>query len=238
MSNPHAEAVAASHVAKVIGRRTILADINMAVGPGTRVGLAGPNGAGKTTLLKILAGLWQPTAGVVTVGGVRLPRFTGPAGVGVVLEDARLYPYLTGRDHLRVSARMHRVPADGAIERLSNRLSLSRFLDTPVRRLSLGQRQRIAVARALVPQPRLLLLDEPTNGLDPDGVRDLRVLLDGLSQDGVAVLISSHALLDLARMVDRALFIREGSIVADEGAAGPLDRLDALWQTLFPRGAG
>ena len=238
MSSPTIPAVAATHITKVIGRKTILSDVSVVVDPGSRVGLVGPNGAGKTTLLKILSGLWRPTAGVVACGGERLSPHTCPRGVGVVLEDTRLYPYLTGRDHLRASARMHGVAPDAAVWRVADWLSLSPFLDTPVRRLSLGQRQRILLARALVPDRQVLLLDEPTNGLDPDGVQDLRLLLDRLSQGGMAVLISSHGLLDLARMVDRALFIRHGSVVADEVVEGPLDALDARWQILFPRGTG
>lgn len=232
-------AIAAEHVTKVIRQRTILSDIQVSLEPGSRVGLVGPNGAGKTTLLKILCGLWRPTSGVVKLGGRDIPRGVGPQGVGVVFEDARLYPFFTGRDHLRATARLHGIDPARPLERLTQWLSLDAFLDVPIRRLSLGQRQRVAVARALLPEPDLLLLDEPTNGLDPDGVRDLRTLLARLSEEqGVAVLISSHGLLDLARMVDRALFIREGKLVADEAVGGDLDSLDTLWQALYPRVSG
>ena len=229
-------AIAAQRITKVIRGKTILSEVSVTLDPGTRVGLVGPNGAGKTTLLKILCGLWRPTTGVLTLKGQELPRYVGPRGVGVVLEDAHLYPYLTGRDHLTATARIHRIDSTPAIERLAARLGLECFIDAPVRRLSLGQRQRVAVARALLPEPEVLLLDEPTNGLDPDGIRDLRTLLDLLSQErDVAVLVSSHGLLDLARMVDRALFIRQGELVADEVVGDALDGLDTLWQSLYPR---
>lgn len=232
-------AIAAEGLTKAFGQKTILSDVSLTLYPGSRVGLVGPNGAGKTTLLKMLCGVWRPTAGLVRLRGEPLSHRTGPRGVGVVFEDARLYPFLTARDHLVASARVHGLEPRPAIERLTRWLSLDAFLDAPIRRLSLGQRQRVALARALLPEPSLLLLDEPTNGLDPDGVRDLRMLLARLSEEqGLAVLVSSHGLLDLARMVERALFIREGQLVADEVVGENLDSLDTLWQALYPRVTG
>lgn len=240
VKTPTIPALSAENVTKVIRDKTILSEVHITLDPGSRVGLVGPNGAGKTTLLKILSGLWRPTEGTVQVFGEKI-GLEGPGRqrLGLVFEDARLYPFLTGRDHILATARIHGIDGTEALDLVSGWMDLRTFIEQPVRRMSLGQRQRIALARALVPQPEILLLDEPTNGLDPDGVIELRTLMDTLSRElGVTVLISSHGLLDLSRMIDRVLFVRDGRLVADEPVASGFDALEARWQALFPRSTG
>jgi ABC-2 type transport system ATP-binding protein len=237
MDVPAAHALETDSLRKQIGSSVIISGVTVAIPAGSRVGLVGPNGAGKTSLLKLCAGLWRPTRGTVRVFGEAV-GIDGPGRrrVGVVFEDVRLYPFWTGRDHVMAAARMHRMGGQEALDRVTQLLDLGPFVGQRTGRLSLGQRQRIALARSLVSQPDLLLLDEPTNGLDPDGIMELRALLDRLAAEaGTTVLVSSHGLMELARMVRRVLFLRKGQVVADEQVEGPPGALEARWRTLYAR---
>ena len=240
MAAPGVAALEAVSLTKQIGSFTIIGNATMAIAPGSRVGLVGPNGAGKTSLLKLCAGLWRPTGGTVQAFGESV-AVDGPGRrrIGVVFEDVRLYPFWTGRDHVLAAARLRRVDGREALDRVTAWLDLAPFLDNPAGRMSLGQRQRVGLARALVSRPEVLLLDEPTNGLDPDGIMELRELIDALVRElGMTVVVSSHGLMELARMVRRVLFLRKGQIAADEPVEGSLDSLEARWRSVYPVGAG
>ena len=189
---------------------------------GTITGFLGPNGAGKTTTLRMLLGLAEPTAGEGLVFGRRYRELANPVRrVGAVLESGDFDPGRSGRNHLRALALATGIPY-ARVEELLELVELDRAAGRPVRTYSLGMRQRLGLAAALLGDPELLLLDEPANGLDPAGVHWLRGFLHSLADDGRTVLISSHVLAEVAQTVQRALVISGGRLVGDVA----LDQLD------------
>jgi ABC-2 type transport system ATP-binding protein len=188
---------------------------------GTITGFLGPDGAGKTTTLRLLLGLAEPTAGAALLFGRRYRELADPIRkVGAVLESGDFDPGRSGRNHLRTLALATGIPYD-RVEELLELVDLRRSADRSVRTYSLGMRQRLGLAAALLGDPELLLLDEPANGLDPAGIAWLRAFLHRLASDGRTVLISSHVLAEVAQTVQRAMIISDGRL------AGTLE-LDAL----------
>jgi ABC-2 type transport system ATP-binding protein len=195
--------------------------LTFTVAPGQVTGFLGPNGAGKTTTLRMLLGLVAPTAGRALIGGRRYVDLREPRrSVGAVLEATGFHPGRTGRDHLRVIAAAGGLPADG-IAAVLDRVGLAAAAGRRVRGYSLGMRQRLGLAAALLGDPRALILDEPANGLDPAGMAELRDLLRGLAADGRTVLMSSHLLSEVAQTVDRVIIVADGTL----RFAGPLGEL-------------
>jgi ABC-2 type transport system ATP-binding protein len=216
-------AIETKHLTKRFGQFTAVQDLSLAVQRGTVTGFLGPNGAGKTTALRMLLGLVEPTAGAAAIDGRPYRDLADPLHhVGAVLEASSFYPGRTARNHLRVQA------AAGGIDpgRIDAVLEIVGLVGASHRRVggfSLGMRQRLALAAALLGDPRVLILDEPANGLDPEGVRWLRRLLRGFADDGRTVLVSSHVLAEVAQTVDRVVILDRGRMVAD----APLDQLAA-----------
>jgi ABC-2 type transport system ATP-binding protein len=189
--------------------------------PGRVLGFLGPNGAGKTTTLRILLGLTLPTGGSATVDGRSYRELREPvAVVGAVLEGPQFHPGRTGRNHLRVLATAAGIPAS-RVDELLRLVDLHGAGDKRVKGYSLGMRQRLSLAGALLGDPRALVLDEPANGLDPQGIRWLRDFLRGMAGEGRTVLISSHVLAEVAQTVDEVVVISRGRLVAQ----GSLDEL-------------
>ena len=189
--------------------------LTFALEPGTITGFLGPNGAGKTTTLRLLLGLAAPTAGEALVFGRRYRELENPVRkVGAVLESGDFDPGRSGRNHLRTLALATGIPYL-RVEELLGLVELERAADRPVRTYSLGMRQRLGLAAALLGDPALLLLDEPANGLDPAGVAWLRGFLHQFAADGRTVLISSHVLAEVAQTVQRALIISAGRLVGE-----------------------
>jgi ABC-2 type transport system ATP-binding protein len=188
-------------------------DLSFTVEPGRVTGFLGPNGAGKTTTLRMLLGLVQPTAGTATIGGRAYPTLPAPQRtVGALLEASDVHPGRTGRDHLRVLALSAGVP-DARVDEL---LALVGLGDAARRRAggySLGMRQRLGLAAALLGDPGVLVLDEPANGLDPEGIRWLRGFLRHLASEGRTVLVSSHVLSEVQQTVDDVVIIARGRLV-------------------------
>jgi len=192
--------------------------LTFALEPGTITGFLGPNGAGKTTTLRLLVGLAQPTAGEALVFGRRYQELERPMRrVGAVLESGDFDPGRSGRNHLRALALATGIPY-GRVEELIELVELRAAADRRVRTYSLGMRQRLGLASALLGDPDLLLLDEPANGLDPAGVHWLRGFLRQFADQGRTVLVSSHVLAEVAQTVDAALIIDRGRLVATVGA--------------------
>jgi len=180
-------------------------------------GFLGPNGAGKTTTIRMLVGLARPDHGRVRIAGFDVARDFAKAmsRVGCIVESTDLYPYLTGRENLLHFARMLPDGAPTRIPELARLVSLESRLDDRVSTYSLGMRQRLGLAQALLGAPDLLILDEPANGLDPAGIREIRQLIRHLAEDrGIAVFVSSHLLAEVEQMCDRVAIIHRGRTLA------------------------
>ncbi len=221
-----------------LGRRfgsvQAVSDLTFSVQAGRVTGFLGPNGAGKSTTLRMLLGLIRPGAGEATFAGVAYARLPHPSSqVGAVLEDASFHPGRSGRNHLRVLAAAGRHPESRVAEVLE-RVGLSDAADRRVKGYSMGMRQRLAIAAALLGDPDVLILDEPTNGLDPPGIRWMRDLLRSEAARGAAVLVSSHLLSEVAQSVDDVVVIARGRLRGSGtlqsvlgGSNGPVTRVRA-----------
>ncbi|WP_341719536.1 ABC transporter ATP-binding protein [Micromonospora sp. FIMYZ51] len=218
-------------LSKRYGGKTAVRDLDLIVRPGEVYGFLGPNGAGKTTTLRMLLGLVRPSAGTVRLFG-RPPGTGRFADVGALIEGPAFYPYLSGRDNLRVLARYAGVGTD----RVALVLDLVDLADRAGDRYagySLGMKQRLGVAAALLRDPRLLILDEPTNGLDPAGMADMRQLIRRLGASGHTVLVSSHLLGEVEQICDRVGVISRGRLVAEDSVA-QLRGATGLWVLADP----
>ena len=207
----------AQHLTKIIGDRTIVDDVSFAINEGEVFGFLGPNGAGKTTTIRMLVGLIKPTAGRVIICGHDLRRDFERAMrcIGCIVETPDLYRFMTGRENLAHFARMLGVEA-GDIERVASLVNLAHRLDQRVGTYSLGMRQRLGIAQALLGHPKLLILDEPANGLDPAGIREIRELLRRLARaQSMSVFVSSHLLAEIELTCDRVAIIHKGRILRE-----------------------
>ena len=215
-------------VTRTFGNRTALDNVTLTVEPGRCFGFLGPNGAGKTTLIRCLLGLARPTSGNIVVRGFDISREPAAAlaRVGAIVEEPRFYGYLSGRQNLELWAAYVGDDALTRVPALLSRVGLDTRAGDKVSTYSLGMRQRLGVARALLSDPEVLVLDEPTNGLDPDGVAEFRVLIRSLvEQDGRAVFISSHLLDEIEKICDDLAIVNQGRVItsgtlADLIAAG------------------
>jgi ABC-2 type transport system ATP-binding protein len=204
---------------KRYGPVTAVTDLAFDVVPGAVTAFVGRNGAGKSTTLRLLLGLERPTAGTARIAGQDYAALDRPLrAVGALLDSGGAHPGRTARDHLCWLAASNRLPAHRVAEVLDV-VGLRDAADRRVRGFSLGMRQRLGVAAALLGDPAVLLLDEPTNGLDPEGIRWLRTTLRGLAADGRTVLVSSHLMGEVARTADRVLVVAAGRLVADTTVA-------------------
>jgi ABC-2 type transport system ATP-binding protein len=193
--------------------------LSFSVERGTIVGFLGPNGAGKTTTLRMLLGLVRPDEGTASINGRSYQDLPEPLHqVGAVLEASSFHPGRTARNHLRVQA-MAGQADPSRIEDVLELVGLSDAASRRVGKFSLGMRQRLGLATALLTDPELMILDEPANGLDPEGVRWLRDLLRGLADEGTTVLVSSHILAEVAQTVDSVVILDHGRLVAQSTLA-------------------
>jgi ABC-type multidrug transport system ATPase subunit len=189
-------------------------DLALRVHRGEVYGFLGPNGAGKTTTLRMLLGLVRPTSGHAAVLGAPPGAPEGLARIGSMVEAPAFYPYLSGRDNLRVLARYAGVGED-RVETVLDEVRLSDRASDRSSKYSLGMKQRLGVAAALLKDPELLILDEPTNGLDPAGMADMRELIRSLGKGRRTVLLSSHLMAEVEQVCDRVGVIRDGSLIAE-----------------------
>jgi ABC-2 type transport system ATP-binding protein len=206
--------IAVEGLSKRYGTTLAVDDLTFKIEPGAVTGFLGPNGAGKTTTLRILLDLVHPTAGSATIDGRRYAELERPVHqVGAVLEAANFHPGRKGRNHLRVLARQAEIPERRVDETLAL-VGLSDAAEKRVKAYSLGMRQRLTIAGALLGEPRILILDEPANGLDPEGIRWLRRLLRTFADGGGTVFVSSHVLAEVAQLADRLVIIHRGRLVS------------------------
>lgn len=205
-------------VSKTFGRRLVLDHVDLVVRSGEILGFLGPNGAGKTTTIKIATGFLALDAGSVRICGFDLGKDYEEAmhQVGGIVESPEMYKDLTGRTNLRMYARVQGGTPPGRIDEVLELVGLEKRADDKVKRYSLGMKQRISLAQALLHRPKLLILDEPTNGLDPAGIRELRDILKMLAhEEGIGIMVSSHQLAEMQLMCDRVVIISAGRILGE-----------------------
>jgi len=209
-------ALSAHELTKVIGRRTIVDRVSFELRPGEVFGFLGPNGAGKTTTIRMLVGLIKPTSGSVRICGHDLGREfeTAMRCIGCIVETPDLYRFMSGRENLEHFARMLGASRE-EIDAAADRVGMGHRLDQRVGTYSLGMRQRLGIAQALLGHPRVLILDEPANGLDPAGIREMRELIRSLAANGMSVFVSSHLLGEIELMCDRVAIIHRGQILRE-----------------------
>lgn len=207
-----------NHVSKIINGRKIVDDFSMDIHAGEIVGLLGPNGAGKTTIMRMIVGLIKASEGEILIGGssVKTDFIGAIRKIGAVIETPAMYPYLTGYENLVLLSRINGRVNKEEIDEIVRLVQLENSIHKKVKTYSLGMRQRLGVAQALVHNPEIIILDEPMNGLDPIGVKQLRdYLIQVAKQKNVAILLSSHILSEIEIMSDRVIMIAEGREVID-----------------------
>ena len=205
-------AVEAVGLTKRFGATVAVGDVELRVPRGSAFGYLGPNGAGKTTLIRMLLGLTPTDAGTMRLLGRPVPeeRAQALARVGAIVEEPRFHRFLTGRENLEIVAAAREPAAHCRIEGALDRVGLRDRADDRVKTYSLGMRQRLGVARALLADPELLILDEPTNGLDPAGIQEFRLMIRGLVDEGRTVMLSSHLLDEVEKICDSIAIVDHG----------------------------
>lgn len=198
------------HVSKAFGKQLVVDDVSIKVKKQTVYGLLGPNGAGKSTLLKMLTGLLRPTKGEIMINGHPWSR-KDLKDTGVLIESPALYGNLTAHENLLVHAKLLHLP-ESRIQEVLNIVGLENTGKKKASQFSLGMKQRLGIAKALLNHPKLLILDEPTNGLDPLGIQDLRKLIQSFTENGITVILSSHILSEVKQLADYIGIIQNGKL--------------------------
>ena len=203
---------------KQVKRKVIIENISFSVDKGEVVGLIGPNGAGKTTIIKSILGLINLTEGKVTINGYDIKKDFVKAieKVGAIVENPDAYMYLSGYDNLKITANNYKGITKSRIEEVAKIVGLENRIKDKVSTYSLGMRQRLGIAEAIINNPELLILDEPTNGLDVEGIIEIRNLIKNLSHQGIAIIISSHNLTEIDNLCNRIIAIKNGKMIVDE----------------------
>jgi ABC-2 type transport system ATP-binding protein len=213
------EVLKVTNISKVYSKQTVLDDVNLSIEEGEIIGLVGPNGAGKTTLMKIITGLIPKFHGEVFVKGknIKSKNNSKTKQIGCVIETPGFYPDLTGYENLLFFAEVSGLKDKKEIDEIIKKLGIGDYVDKKVRKYSLGMKQRLGVAQAVLAYPPILMLDEPTNGLDPAIVPELRKFIKYMAKEKhTAVLISSHILSEIELMCDKVVFIQQGKILKVE----------------------
>jgi len=222
-----------SHLTKRHGAKTVVDRVSFTARPGRVTGFLGPNGAGKSSTLRMLLGLDRPTAGSALIDGAAYASLEHPLRVvGAMLDGAAPVPERRGVDHLRWIARSNRILPHRIDEVLAT-VGLAEEARMRVRKYSLGMKQRLGLAAALLGEPRVLVLDEPVNGLDPEGIRTVRTLLRRYAEKGNTVLLSSHLMSETAETVDDVVIINKGRIIADGTLNEVIGSRDSLEDAFF-----
>ncbi|WHY69185.1 ABC transporter ATP-binding protein [Neobacillus sp. SuZ13] len=208
--------LAVKDLKKVIGKKEIIKGLTFDLREGEVFGFLGPNGAGKTTTIRMLVGLIKPTSGSIHICGSNIEENFQEAmtNLGCIVENPELYPYLSGYNNLLHFARMIEGIGEGRIKEVTELVGLTERIHDKVKTYSLGMRQRLGIAQALLGNPKVLILDEPTNGLDPAGIREMRQFIRYLAEEeGLSVLVSSHLLSEIQLLCDRVAIISKGTII-------------------------
>lgn len=206
------------NLCKNFGKKEVLKDVSFSLNEGDILGFIGPNGAGKTTTIKLILGLQRITSGQVLINNFDIQKDFVKAikRVGAIVENPDMYMFLTGRENLKMVARLYKDIDNKRIEEVIKISGLNNRIDDKVSKYSLGMRQRLGIAAAILHRPNVLILDEPTNGLDPEGIKELRELLTKLAKkEKMAILISSHNLSELETVCNRVCIIQNGRIIEE-----------------------
>ena len=204
------------NVTKVIKGKTLIDNLSLELFPGQITGFLGPNGAGKTTTIRLMTGLMHLTSGTITIEGASIANEyeKAIANVGVIVENPEMYKYMSGYKNLLHFSRMHSGVTKARIDEVINQVGLTKRIHEKVSTYSLGMRQRLGLAQALLHDPKFLILDEPTNGLDPAGIREFRTYLRKIAQENnVSIFVSSHLLSEIELMCDRVAVIQNGKLI-------------------------
>lgn len=222
---PRDVVLSVSNVKKRIGKRTIIKGISFEVYAGEIFGFLGPNGSGKTTTIRMLVDLIRPTEGTIRICGYDVAKDHNKAlqHVGAIVENPELYGYLTGWENLEHFARMLPGVGEERIREVVEIVGMDARIHDKVKTYSLGMRQRLGIAQALLNRPRLLILDEPTNGLDPQGIKELRAFIRRLADQGLSLFVSSHLLSEIQQMCDRVAIIARGELIRTGEVAALID---------------
>ena len=218
--NHHSKVLEVTNLSKSFGKRKILDNINLTIYEGDIIGLIGPNGAGKTTLIKTILRLYYYDKGSVKICGYDTKKQLEQtlSKVGSIIEKPDMYDQLTGRKNLKITELLNNIHDQKYVEEMIEFVGLKTRINDKVKKYSLGMKQRLAIANALIKKPKLLILDEPTNGLDPKGIRKLRQMLKTISQEqNMSILISSHILSEVENICDRVVIIDQGRLVKEFG---------------------
>ena len=211
------EILKCDNLEKKVKDKIIVQDISFKINKGDIVGLIGPNGAGKTTIIKLILGLIKITKGNAYINGNDIEKDFVKAmeKVGAIVENPDLYMYLSGYDNLKLTANNYKNISKERINEVIKIVGLENRIKDKVSTYSLGMRQRLGIAEAIINSPELLILDEPTNGLDVEGIIEIRNLIKDLSKNGIAILVSSHNLSEIGNICSRIIAIKNGRIVED-----------------------
>lgn len=203
------------NLCKSFGKKQILKDVSFEIDEKDILAFIGPNGSGKTTTIKLILGLQNIDSGSVKINGYDVQKdfVKSIEKVGAIVENPDTYMYLSGWQNLKLVANLYKGVTDDDLKTIVKTVGLENRIHDKVSKYSLGMRQRLGIARALINKPNLLVLDEPTNGLDPEGIKDLRILLKGLAKEGMGILISSHNLAELESFCNKVLIIDNGVIL-------------------------
>ncbi|EAG4180568.1 ABC transporter ATP-binding protein [Listeria monocytogenes] len=227
-------ALQVTNLHKKIRKREIIKGISFEVMPGEVFGFLGPNGAGKTTTIRMIVGLIKPTSGTILIGGKDIRKnFTeAMRGLGSIVENPEFYSFLTGQENLAYFARMDSSIKKERIQEVTELVGLEKRINDRVSTYSLGMRQRLGIAQALLSNPKLLILDEPTNGLDPSGIHEMRDFIRALARnEGISVLVSSHLLSEIELLCDRVAIMTDGTIIKTDQVAHLLSsRAQLRWR--------
>ncbi|RAU95520.1 ABC transporter ATP-binding protein [Paenibacillus sp. YN15] len=213
---PGETVLSVKNLKKKIRSKWIIKGVSFDVGAGEVFGFLGPNGAGKTTTIRMLVNLIRPTEGSIEICGIPLQDrpFEALRQIGCIVENPELYPYLTGWENLEHFARMIPGVTEARIREVVVIVGMEQRIRDKVKTYSLGMRQRLGIAQALLGSPKLLILDEPTNGLDPQGIKEMREFIRKLAEEGLSVFVSSHLLSEIQLMCDRVAIISHGEVIA------------------------
>lgn len=227
-----------TNLSKCIKKKEIIKNISFQLNKGEVLGFLGPNGAGKSTTLRMLVGLSRPSAGTVSIcgHGITDDYVQAMSHVGCIIEGPDLYEYLSGYKNLELLGAMSRQVTKAAIDEAIALVGMEKRIHDKVSIYSMGMKQRIGLAQALIHQPDLLILDEPTNGLDPQGIHEFREIVKSLARDkGISVLISSHLISEVQLMCDRVCIINQGILVRDGTVTEMLSTGEIVWIVNNPR---